>query len=955
MANLQIKLDHDNYSTPVSFTDKGREYHFKKRDILSALFLQHPNQKVFHGNQAYPVTLQANTQPPREITINVTLNKDIVVRKRLDKTETIPSVIFKSVYQQDQGYSLDTVKPHIIFKPRNEIADKRFSVLPLGAARQKNATALGKGSFGEVYEIEATLALDEVKWFKTHKPRVMKIQDHTESSNPVTSAQIEAQQLQQMGHIASKPLTIDEGLDKSYHLQEKAEGISLRRLLDHIENYSVETRFAITLALIQSLKEQIHDRGLVHRDIKPENIYIKLPETAEQSTHVTYIDAGFAKNILVNTTVSGTPAYVAPEELSARNPYQANESADVFSLAMVISEVWGAKIINPLANLRELLNNEKLKNNPIELTRELYKEKIPKIHSLFDKLPLSLERKSQIQSILQGMRAPQAERFHLKQAYNLFNQSELDYKVEVGRLTAGKMKQVAIASQEAILARETFTFLARSKENIIEDVNAFIQQVANKSIQINADHREKFTELKNAYKSLILITEKYKAVHELGLQEETYTDQLSHAIEVTSKLYTELTETLKVNKSSAEQLLSALEKGLDKIADEPIALKEFTLTLGIEALQGLNNKQAIYAKAKQILSKADGNITQLSSMLDDLEEYYQLADKPKQVTAAIQRIYKQINQWLWKYTHAPFELDKLASLNERAESVLEKLSQNLETIKQEREQARHKAEKTERETKCEAEKSTKDLSLAENPIRKEQIDLEKNTLQKLKPYIEQLENYKHNPTATLLLNKFNECVSTIEAYLSSRDIIRAANNTKLTSNNPIVQEFIYCNTYYTGQTNALINELNTNPLLEQTGLREWSQIKELQEKLRGKTTDLDRSKQKVLAALDQYIKSTMQTGTKKQLSPKRIADIKEFIAIVENAKDSARFIEQIKQQIINIQTGIEEGSGPIAGLFSKLKQQNQHIKFTLFGKMLYRSQLQDLVTAAVETKPVLKK
>jgi WD40 repeat protein len=77
--------------------------------------------------------------------------------------------------------------------------------------------------------------------------------------------------------------------------------------------------------------EAIHQAGLVHRDVKPENIMIS------RAGRVVLMDFGLAKQEDSGAgTVSGTPAYMAPEQAAG---LKVDARADVYSAGVVLAEM----------------------------------------------------------------------------------------------------------------------------------------------------------------------------------------------------------------------------------------------------------------------------------------------------------------------------------------------------------------------------------------------------------------------------------------------------------------------------------------------------------------------------------------------------------------------------------------------------------------------------------------
>jgi len=191
--------------------------------------------------------------------------------------------------------------------------------------RYRVRSLLGRGGMGEVWrafdlKLRVDLALKALRQELLQDKRALEaLRQEVRTAREVISpnvcrvfdlVELDGQELVSMEHIDGITLT---------------DILKMRAPLELTEALEIASQFLAGL-------EAIHDAGLVHRDVKPENIMVT------RSGRVVVMDFGIAKGLADRRTgtVSGTPAYMAPEQARGGS---VNPRADVFSAGVVLAEM----------------------------------------------------------------------------------------------------------------------------------------------------------------------------------------------------------------------------------------------------------------------------------------------------------------------------------------------------------------------------------------------------------------------------------------------------------------------------------------------------------------------------------------------------------------------------------------------------------------------------------------
>jgi serine/threonine protein kinase len=123
----------------------------------------------------------------------------------------------------------------------------------------------------------------------------------------------------------------------AYTSMEFVEGESLRSVLNRFGGLPLRKAIDIVLQICSGL-EEAHAQGIVHRDLKPENVMI------DAQGNVKIMDFGIARSMEAMTrltgTMVGTPAYMAPEQVSGKS---VDYRTDIYALGLILYEVFTGK------------------------------------------------------------------------------------------------------------------------------------------------------------------------------------------------------------------------------------------------------------------------------------------------------------------------------------------------------------------------------------------------------------------------------------------------------------------------------------------------------------------------------------------------------------------------------------------------------------------------------------
>jgi len=210
------------------------------------------------------------------------------------------------------------------------LSEGRFLPGRLVASRYRIIALLGKGGMGEVYRAD-DLTLGQAVALKF-------LPDEAAGDEGLLERfRNEVRIARRVSHPnVCRVYDVGDVDGQTFLTMEYVDGEDLASLLRRIGRLPPDKALDIARQLCAGLAAA-HTKGVLHRDLKPANIML---DGRGQVVITDFGLAGVADDIRGNEIRSGTPAYMAPEQLSGK---EVTTSSDIYALGLVLYEIFTGK------------------------------------------------------------------------------------------------------------------------------------------------------------------------------------------------------------------------------------------------------------------------------------------------------------------------------------------------------------------------------------------------------------------------------------------------------------------------------------------------------------------------------------------------------------------------------------------------------------------------------------
>jgi len=208
--------------------------------------------------------------------------------------------------------------------------------------RYRIIAMLGKGGMGEVYRADD---------LRLGQPVALKFLPDGLKGDPIRLAQFhnEGRAARQVSHPnICRVYDIGEVDGHLFLSMEYVDGEDLAASLRRIGRFPEDRATDLARQLCAGLAAA-HDRGVLHRDLKPANVML------DSAGKVRLMDFGLAAIGAVEDIRSGSPAYMAPEQLLGR---EVTARSDIFALGLVLYELFTGRRAFAATTIAELVERQ---------------------------------------------------------------------------------------------------------------------------------------------------------------------------------------------------------------------------------------------------------------------------------------------------------------------------------------------------------------------------------------------------------------------------------------------------------------------------------------------------------------------------------------------------------------------------------------------------------------------
>ncbi len=230
------------------------------------------------------------------------------------------------------------------------IDDARFIPGDILSERYRIVGLLGRGGMGEVYRADD---------LKLKQSVALKFLPASLNADGAALARFykEVSVARQISHRhVCRVYDVAEYQGEHFISMEYVRGEELSSLLKRIGRLPQDKAIDVARQLCAGLAA-VHERGVLHRDLKPANVML------DEHGEVRITDFGIAAlaSDVDRREMSGTPAYMSPEQLEGR---ELTSKSDIYSLGLVLYEVFTGKKAFEASNMQELMKLRRSESTP---------------------------------------------------------------------------------------------------------------------------------------------------------------------------------------------------------------------------------------------------------------------------------------------------------------------------------------------------------------------------------------------------------------------------------------------------------------------------------------------------------------------------------------------------------------------------------------------------------------